>query len=371
MPAAVRAVFGPEAEIEPLDDRNYVFSVANADGRFVVRLARNEEHLATLRREEAVAAGLRGRVDLLVPDTRLEQTPSGHVAVHRLIDGGPLTDELWAEMTEEARARLVADLVRLYHQTHAIPLEEACGWLRIEWRGQETLLALTESTGKPCWFSPELCQEMPGRLGPHLDGGLRRVMLDTIERFAVLPRRLEYMVFGHGDLHGYNMAIARDEVGPRLRGVFDLGCTGIMDVHEDLFRLELAARGLLAEVVGEYEALTSLTPSPAAAGEGETGVQYGGARLPLAAAPSHCLCHRHVEVSLPLSHSGRVAAKRDTADGRGGGGVRACYPRLDRERLDVYYRAFLLYLMDEKVRADELADLPHLAGMLRAHTDSR
>jgi len=52
------------------------------------------------------------------------------------------------------------------------------------------------------------------------------------------------------------MALEQDEVGPRLAGVFDLGCTGILDVHEDLFRLSLVDEALLDAVIKAYHRLT-------------------------------------------------------------------------------------------------------------------
>jgi aminoglycoside phosphotransferase len=69
------------------------------------------------------------------------------------------------------------------------------------------------------------------------------------------------MVFGHGDMHGHNMAVAEDASGLRLVGAFDLGCTGIMDVHEDLFRLSLVSEALLDRVIAGYHDLAGQTRS--------------------------------------------------------------------------------------------------------------
>jgi aminoglycoside phosphotransferase len=52
------------------------------------------------------------------------------------------------------------------------------------------------------------------------------------------------------------MAIADDRGGPRLVGAFDLGCTGILDIHEDLFRLSLVSEALLDEVLRAYQGLS-------------------------------------------------------------------------------------------------------------------
>ena len=49
------------------------------------------------------------------------------------------------------------------------------------------------------------------------------------------------------------MAIEADELGPKLTGVFDFGCAGILDVHEDFFRLSLISEDLLERVINIYQ----------------------------------------------------------------------------------------------------------------------
>lgn len=52
------------------------------------------------------------------------------------------------------------------------------------------------------------------------------------------------------------MGIGQDDSGPRLVGVFDLGCVGILDIHEDFFRLSLISEDLLERVIARYSSLT-------------------------------------------------------------------------------------------------------------------
>jgi hypothetical protein len=49
------------------------------------------------------------------------------------------------------------------------------------------------------------------------------------------------------------MAIVTDEFGPKLSGVFDFGYAGILDVHEDFFRLSLISEDLLERVIHIYQ----------------------------------------------------------------------------------------------------------------------
>jgi pimeloyl-ACP methyl ester carboxylesterase len=261
----------------------------------IVRLARDDMHLAALRKEERLQLALRGRVTLRLPDTTVFDGLAGcpAFAVHHTVPGEPLTSSMLARLTEGARSRLVRDLAGFFRELHGIPLEEACGWLGIPWPAEESLARL----GKPAWFGADAIAAMRARLDALLGDAERGLFEDTVRRFQALAARPGYLVFGHGDVHGYNVAMLEDALGPRIAGVFDLGCAGILDVHEDLFRLSLVGEDLLERVIEAYQAL------PGAARE------------------------------------------------------------LSRERIAVYYRAFLFYLLAE-VPAEARA---HLMTLLREH----
>jgi len=47
------------------------------------------------------------------------------------------------------------------------------------------------------------------------------------------------MVFGHGDLHGGNIVIARTGEGCRLAGVIDLQIGGIVNLYDEFLRIRL------------------------------------------------------------------------------------------------------------------------------------
>jgi aminoglycoside phosphotransferase (APT) family kinase protein len=230
------------------------YQVTVSTGTWIVRLARNEVHLSLLKKEARVQRGLRDWVTVLIPDTRiidrLEDRPA--LAIHRMIPGEPLTSELYGSLSPEVRRRLVADLAAFFAQTHRIPLRVACEWLDIPFEGIPTVARLASTFGKPTWFSPRIAAQMWPVLLPLLDTGEKELWEDTVIRFDALDARPEFLVFGHGDLHGYNMALRLDNLGARLAGVFDLGCTGIMDIHEDLFRLSLIDETLPDDVMQIY-----------------------------------------------------------------------------------------------------------------------
>jgi hypothetical protein len=252
-----------------------------------------------LQREARVQRGLRDRVTARIPDTRVIDDLEGcpPFAVHTTIPGRPLTTDNYERASPEARGVLVADLARFFCETHSVPLSLACEWLGIAFDGERTVSELVATRGKPVWFSPGAVAEMRPKLMPLLDEGERHLFEDTVGRFVALDTAPGDMVFGHGDIHGYNVAIADDGGGPRLVGAFDLGCTGILDVHEDFFRLSLVSEPMLERVLEVYQGL------------------------------------------LPAAGS------------------------LDRERIAVYYRAFLFCLMVGKVGEQ----LGHLKALLHRH----
>ena len=151
--------------------------------------------------------------------------------------------------------------------------------------------------GKPAWFNPDAVAALRPRVAPLLSAQEAAWFEDTVRRFEALQPDPINMVFGHGDMHGYNMATVQDASGLRLVGAFDLGCTGILDIHEDLFRLSLVSEALLDRVSVVYQGLAGQTRA------------------------------------------------------------------LHRNRLAIYYRAFLFYLMDGKSGTG----LQHLKRLFHAH----
>jgi hypothetical protein len=275
--------------------------VTDSYGNWILRFPRDDAHLSVLRKEERVQTGLRERVVLRLPDTRVIDDLDGHpvFAIHSMIAGEPLTTDLYRDLSSEARDRLIGDLVRFYHETHGIPLQVACDWLDIPFDGERTAEKLAAAHGEHAWFGPHATAEMRPQLKPLLDGTQERLFEDTVGLFQGQEVQAEDMVFGHGDIHGYNVAMGRDDLGSKIVGVFDLECAGILDIHEDLFRLSLVSEDLIERVMATYLALPGQTRS------------------------------------------------------------------IDRDRIAIYYRAFLFHLMVGKTGQR----LDHLKRMLREHVE--
>jgi hypothetical protein len=272
------------------------FQVTGSKGNFIIRFPGDEDELSRLRKEESVQRELRVKVHLKIPDTSVLEIENFPVfAIHRMIPGEPLTSDIYDHLEPGARDRLIMDLAYFFYETRNIPLATACEWLSL----QEDEEKLTAAYGKPGWFGGKTGASMRASLAAVLDAQEMRSFEEVVNLFDALPVELGYMVFGHGDMHGFNMAMGEDALGPRLVGVFDLGCTGILDVHEDFFRLSLISEDLLERVIEKYQDLT------------------GYAR--------------------PLR----------------------------RDRIAIYYRAFLFYLMCELTGEN----LDHLKKMLQRHVE--
>ena len=234
------------------------FQITAANGDYILRFPRDEGQLRMLRIEENVQAGMRSFVRVRIPDTVVVNDifPNPPFAMHRRIPGRPLTSEEYVGLSPDQRDRLIEDLAVFFVETHAIPLRVACKWLDLPYTGSSTAAELAAMRGKPLWFSTGAVAEIHSKLTHVLDETQMDCFWTTASQFSALKSFSDYMVFGHGDMHGYNMAIGQDDLGPRLVGVFDLGCVGILDIHEDFFRLSLISEDLLERVIGRYSSLT-------------------------------------------------------------------------------------------------------------------
>lgn len=275
------------------------YRVTGSRGIHVVRFPGSAGQLSTLKREERVRRALEAHVTACIPNTTVVDDLPGHppFAIHSLIPGEPLTTDGLDQLAPAAYEGFLADLVRFFRETHSIPLITACAWLGIPFEDQATVGWLASTRGKPTWFSPDAVAEMRPELVPLLSTQEAVLFEDTVRRFEALETDPATLVFGHGDMHGYNMAVDGDEGRLRLVGVFDLECTGILDIHEDFFRLSLVSEELVDRLIAAYHGLPGQTRT------------------------------------------------------------------LQRDRVAVYYRAFLFYLMVGK-SGERLA---HLKRMVQAH----
>ncbi len=290
---------GSLLNIKLLDD--FIFQAITSNGDFIVRFPPDFKKYCLYKKEEKVQKGLAGRINLKIPNSHVYDEVYGFpvFSVHSMIPGDPLDTNLYEHLSSGARYRLITDLAFFFNQTHRVPLSLACEWLDIQNWGEGTAEVLAPVYGKPGWFEPKTITLLGMALSTVLNDNQIKLFNETVTLFEELETDAHYLVFGHGDLHGYNMAIVTDEFGPKLCGVFDFGNAGILDVHEDFFKLSLISEDFLERVIAIYQ---------------------------------------------NFSNQKRI---------------------LNRQRLAIYYRAFLFYLIGEQVGGD----LQPLLNLLSKHVD--
>jgi hypothetical protein len=78
----------------------------------------------------------------------------------------------------------------------------------------------------------------------------------TIAAWSDLAEDPNGKIFGHFDLHGWNIAF--DPVGARLNGVFDFGDSRIGALHEEFIAPSPISPDLTARILPAYEQRTEL-----------------------------------------------------------------------------------------------------------------
>ena len=231
-------------------ERGVVYKIDSDRGTCVVRFPLDARKEAALKREARATKELHPLVRIDIPETTFFSSENGRpaLAIHRWIDGVPLTTEMYDGMSDESRHDLAHDLAEFLVTVHAVDLAEAATWC-----GVGSLEHLPPGYGKPQWFDEDLRARTPKALHPQLEPGLITVVTETIREFEELVVSREELVFGHGDIHGFNLAMRPTAKGYGLGGIFDFEIAGIQDTHEDFFRLYFISSDLVDRTVGAYE----------------------------------------------------------------------------------------------------------------------
>lgn len=226
-------------------DRGFVYKVESGSGVHIVRFPVNQEQEIAYQLEQSLTEYLKDRVSISIPDTvfyaRSEKMPA--MAVHTWVHGDPLTTEIYEKMTLEQRKKLVRDLTEFFLSVHKIDIEEAARVCR--------LVVPTELKG-PEWFNAGVRSRVSLLPRETLGAKIHAELHDVLQAFEVLFVGSVDLVLAHGDVHGFNLAMSSDTEGPKLSGIFDFGCAGILDVNEEFFRLNFISPTLTRDVVTNY-----------------------------------------------------------------------------------------------------------------------
>lgn len=204
-------------------------------GRVIFKFPRHAEAAQRLRREAAVLRLIRPRLTLAVPDMRLHEAPM-LCSEHEKLPGDHLDAAGYAALSEPARARLAADMARLFAELHALDPAVLRG------AGAGPVDPWRDTTAIRARALPLLSEPLRARA--------ERVLAD----FARLPPDPCGEVWGYFDGHGWNMAF--DHGCGRLNGVYDFADAGFGPLHREFVPPGLVSADLAARVVADYARLT-------------------------------------------------------------------------------------------------------------------
>jgi aminoglycoside phosphotransferase (APT) family kinase protein len=221
-----------------------MLDVLGTSGRFIVRVAQSVAGAARIERERRVGEFLLS-LGVAAPRITVCKTHGVVFGVYARIEGEPFIN---VRLSEDDGVAFVADMAGLLDRLHAVPLEEACRAL-----GMATVTAqkAAEESAFGEWFDAAaielaLAQELAG------DAALKAIWDQTRAWFASYKSVPANMVFGHGDLHGGNVVMARTSAGYRLAAVIDLQLGGILDLYSEFLRLKLLHAELGLRIVEAY-----------------------------------------------------------------------------------------------------------------------
>ena len=248
---------GERFELERLSGGSgRVVALARSDrGRFIVRMAADGEDPKALEVERRAAECMRS-LAIDVPDIQLFEADAGRLSVHPRVEGETFYALHPDRFGGDAPAHFVEDGARLLRDLHTTPLADAATALYGDWPGSAEAL---RRWAHPHWFDAE---RIEAAIGARLDESppLGTRWRDVRAFFASLAPTADDLVFGHGDLHGDNLAFQRQGDTWRLHGIFDLGNAGLMHRCDELLRIVLLSRSLGVEIVARYDALRPESP---------------------------------------------------------------------------------------------------------------
>lgn len=207
----------------------------DVDDRWVFRFARHAEAARALEAEARLLAVVHPAVTVRVPRPVFHPGPPAF-SRHEKIPGEHLTPARYERLPGDARARLAADLARLYAELHALD--------------GRTMAAAGASPVRP-WLPPAEIRRLAGSA---LAPGLRAWAEETLAAWEALPADPHGTVYGYFDGHGWNLAF--DHAQGRLNGVYDFGDSGFGPLHQEFVYANLVSPDLAARVIDAYEART-------------------------------------------------------------------------------------------------------------------
>ena len=185
--------------------------VADVNGEWIFRFPRTLEAKANIEKEAILLDRLHGHITMPIPHYEFTGPDSLFVGYKKL-QGGPLTKELYATLSDDERNSIADDIALFLHELHqAISVEEA---QKMGYKLYKVPVA---------WIKSDL-------LGTLANPDVERIISEAL--FYLSTHTTSQLVLAHNDLHGDNLAF--DYSLRKITGIFDFSDAVIGDFAIDL-----------------------------------------------------------------------------------------------------------------------------------------
>lgn len=210
-------------------------AVLEVNGEYIFRFPKD----GTYKFEEEVwlLEFLRGKITLSIPDPKFIGKSLTYMG-YKKIEGGDLTEAIFATLTESEKERVAYDMANFLAEFHrAVSIDTFQKFHTTE-----------ESTHTRV-------EDLFGILASVIsDKPILDLISETIEELASIVEDTRDRVVLYHDLHTENVAF--DPVSKKLRGIFDFGDASVGDVHREFGGLRGPDRWLFEHVIAAFEVLT-------------------------------------------------------------------------------------------------------------------
>lgn len=218
-------------------------NLAFAMGDYIVRVPKDEDALAALRREEKYCQYVLAlRTPLETPDLAFYEVDGYNFSLHRKVGSGLFSRKKYESLTGSERDEAAEKLATFFMLMHETPLGYA-----------EEALDAPKRPGPSCF--QKISRTVEEKLDPHLKNFGRAIVREYQSWQVEKPQ----LVFGHFDLHDGNVGA---DLKGRLVGAFDFADCAIGDIHADFAPLFYVSPDLAFKTVARYAAMTGKAIDP-------------------------------------------------------------------------------------------------------------
>ncbi|GMU19717.1 MAG: hypothetical protein AMXMBFR12_09090 [Candidatus Babeliales bacterium] len=205
------------------------------NNEWIFRFAQNYDARAHMHVEVALLKELENKMSFAIPRVAY-YFPHSYCFGYRKIHGVSLTKESYFSFNELGKKQLCDDLSRFL-----VELENCVS------------IADARKIGLPTADWPMASIDLNKKL-THLEGTLKTIFDNVIDRYALLEKDTELVAVVHNDLHGDNILI--DDKTGKLIGIIDFSSTAIGSIYHEFRYLHLIDISLVEQVVEAYSKLS-------------------------------------------------------------------------------------------------------------------